>query len=194
MVESGFPIAHLSLSADGPCVPAGPDIHLLPQTPKSHCRRLSLCSLPVPKQLERGLGSRLLRPGGQLQDLAACASNDPVFAFSLLGKVLRNCLACQRFGRHEVLLPALHRKHVGHQLSGHSECGSVGIAPLDFFLTDQGQFVRVSGRHFGSFHQHMLDMFVSLFGNGCSHHLVGRTLLGAAKSAVADRFLDRTET
>ena len=57
--------------------PAEPDIHLLPQAPESHRRRLSLCSLPVPKQLEEGLGSCLRRPGGHLRDLAACASIDP---------------------------------------------------------------------------------------------------------------------
>src|ERR1019366_1133787 len=60
-------------------LPAGPDIHLLPQAPKSCRRRLSLCSLPVPKQSEGGIGSCLPRPGGQLQDLAACASNNSVF-------------------------------------------------------------------------------------------------------------------
>jgi hypothetical protein len=37
--------------------PAGPDLHLLSETPKSPHRRLSLCSLPVPKQSVEGLGS-----------------------------------------------------------------------------------------------------------------------------------------
>jgi hypothetical protein len=37
--------------------PAGPDIHLLSKTPKSPHRRLSLCSLPVPKQFEESLRS-----------------------------------------------------------------------------------------------------------------------------------------
>jgi hypothetical protein len=59
--------------------PAGPDIHLLPQAPKSHHRRLSLCSLPVLKQCEESLGSFLRRPGDLVQDLAACASIDLVF-------------------------------------------------------------------------------------------------------------------
>ena len=45
------------LSAGGPCIPAGPDIHLLSKTPKSPHRRLSLCSLPVPKQFEESLRS-----------------------------------------------------------------------------------------------------------------------------------------
>ena len=66
---------------------AEPDIHLLPQAPGSRRRRLSLCSLPVPKQYEVSLGSRLRRPAGDLRDLAACASVDPdVFPF--FGRVL----------------------------------------------------------------------------------------------------------
>ena len=64
---------------------AEPDIHLRSETPKSPHRRLSLCSLPVPKQTEESLGSRLRRPGGDLRDLAACASIDPD-VFSLLRK------------------------------------------------------------------------------------------------------------
>ena len=36
---------------------AEPDIHLLSQTPRSRHRRLSLCSLPVPKQFVESLGS-----------------------------------------------------------------------------------------------------------------------------------------
>ena len=36
---------------------AEPDIHLLSRTPKSRHRRLSLCSLPVPKQFVESLGS-----------------------------------------------------------------------------------------------------------------------------------------
>ena len=35
---------------------AEPDIHLLSRAPKSHHRRLSLCSLPVPKQFVESLG------------------------------------------------------------------------------------------------------------------------------------------
>ncbi len=61
---------------------AEPDIHLLSETPKSPHRRLSLCSLPVPKQTERGLGSCLRRPARHLRDLAACAPNDPDVLYS----------------------------------------------------------------------------------------------------------------
>jgi len=38
---------------------AEPDIHLLSQAPKSRHRRLSLCSLPVPKQFVESLGSAI---------------------------------------------------------------------------------------------------------------------------------------
>ena len=59
---------------------AKPDIHLLSQTPKSRHRRLSLCSLPVPKQIRREpRQSDLLRSVGNRQDLAVCA-----FLFILL--------------------------------------------------------------------------------------------------------------
>jgi hypothetical protein len=78
-------------------LPAGPDIHLLPQAPKSCRRRLSVRSLPVPKQLKVGLGSCLLRPAGQLQDLAACALNNPVFVLSLLGKFFHATALATRF-------------------------------------------------------------------------------------------------
>jgi hypothetical protein len=67
----------------GSCILAEPDIHLLPQAPNRRRRRLSLCSLPVPKQSEESLGSCLRRPAGNLRDLAVCAWHDPdVFPFS----------------------------------------------------------------------------------------------------------------
>jgi hypothetical protein len=64
---------------------AEPDIHLLSETPKSPHRRLSLCSLPVPKQTEGSLGSCLRRSARHLRDLAACAPDDPD-VFSFLGR------------------------------------------------------------------------------------------------------------
>jgi hypothetical protein len=67
----------MCLSADGSCILAEPDIHLLPRAAKSRRRRLSLCSLPVPKQSEESLESCLRRPAGDVRDLAACASSDP---------------------------------------------------------------------------------------------------------------------
>ena len=74
--------AHVCLSAVVPAFLAEPDIHLRSQAPRSRHRRLSVCSLPVPKQTEGSLGSCLRRPAGHLRDLAVCASHDPdVFPF-----------------------------------------------------------------------------------------------------------------
>ncbi len=56
---------------------------MLPQAGKGHRRRLSLCSLPVPKQCKESLGSFLRRPGDLLQDLAVCAPNDLAVLFFL---------------------------------------------------------------------------------------------------------------
>jgi hypothetical protein len=71
LIRSGAAAAHVCLSIC--CL----------RLRKSRRRRLSLDSLPVPKQSEESLGSRLRRPAGNLRDLAACASIDPdVFPFS----------------------------------------------------------------------------------------------------------------
>ena len=48
--------SHICLSAVVPAF-AEPDIHLLSRAPKGLHRRLSLCSLPVPKQSEGSLES-----------------------------------------------------------------------------------------------------------------------------------------
>src|SRR3982074_40538 len=64
---------------------AEPDIHLLSETPKSPHKRLSLCSLPVPKQTDGSLWSCLRRPARDLRDLAACAPNDPDVLYSQAG-------------------------------------------------------------------------------------------------------------
>jgi hypothetical protein len=70
---------------------AEPDIHLLSETPKSPHRRLSLCSLPVPKQTEGSLWSCLRRSARHLRDLAACAPNDPDVFPSWGGFTQRQC-------------------------------------------------------------------------------------------------------
>ena len=130
---------------------------MLPQAPKSRRRRLSLCSLPVPKQFEVSLKSFLRCPGDLLQDLAACASNDLVF-----------------------VLPYQEAFHVGHQLPGYRQGGPILVPSLDFLLPEQGQFVGVPGRQLGGFHQYVLDVLVPLLGNRHALYLVGRALLGAA--------------
>jgi hypothetical protein len=53
---------------------AEPDIHWLPRASWGLCRRLSVCSLPVPKQLGgKPQEIALLCSVGNRQDLAACA-------------------------------------------------------------------------------------------------------------------------
>jgi hypothetical protein len=69
--------AHLRLSADGPCSQQD-RTSICSLGPEGRRRRLSLCSLPVPKHREGSLGSRLRRPGRFMQDLAACASIIPI--------------------------------------------------------------------------------------------------------------------
>ena len=72
---------------------AEPDIHLRSEARKGQHRRSSFCSLPVPKQLEESLRSRLLRPAGYLRDVAVCASHRS-FCFSLLRKGFYAAAVC----------------------------------------------------------------------------------------------------
>ena len=162
---------------------------LLPQDRTSICclklqravaEELSVCSLPVPKECEVSLGSFLRRPGDLLQDLAACASNDLVLFLLIRKGFSSHCFGRQLFGRHEVLLPAVHREHVGHQLPGYRQGGPILVPSLDFLLPEQGQLVGVPGCQLGGFHQHVLNVLVPLLGNRHAHHLVGRTVLSAA--------------
>jgi hypothetical protein len=104
-----------------------------------------------------------------------------LFLFFLIRKGFSSyCLGGQIFGRHKVLFPSVNCQHVGHQLPSHREGGPIPVPSLHFLVTDQSQFVRVPWRQFGGFYKYVLDMLVPLLGNRHAHHLVGRTLLGAA--------------
>jgi hypothetical protein len=74
LVRSGAAAAHVRLSAVGSCTLQNRTSICCLGLRGSRRRRLSLDSLPVPKQYEESLGSRLRRPAGDLRDLAACAS------------------------------------------------------------------------------------------------------------------------
>jgi hypothetical protein len=97
---------------------AEPDIHLLSKTPRSPHRRLSLCSLPVPKQFIESLQSLISiaqsPDGGTWQP--AHRNNPDVFAF--LGRFLSHRFGSEFLGRHEILLPSFHREKIGNQFSG----------------------------------------------------------------------------
>ncbi len=88
--------AHVCLSAVGSCSLAEPDIHLLPQAGKSHRRRLSLCSLPVPKQCEESLGSFLRRPGDLLHRFSPEIDMIQNLARGLLTPVIQDTLEERR--------------------------------------------------------------------------------------------------
>jgi len=68
--------SHECLSAEVPAF-AEPDIHSLSQAPEGRHRRLSLCSLPVPKQYGESLRSESPSLSRQPRDLAACALWNP---------------------------------------------------------------------------------------------------------------------
>jgi hypothetical protein len=83
-----------------------------------------------------------------------------------MGRFLGCHCASAVLGRHEILFSAFDRNHPGHHLPGYCQRGAVAIAPLFFLLVDQAQFMAVSRCQLRRFHQHLLDMFVALFGMG----------------------------
>jgi hypothetical protein len=114
---------------------AEPDIHLLSETPKSPHRRLSLCSLPVPKQTDGSLGSCLRRSARDLRDLAACAPS--ILMFSFPGRISRSGIAAEFSRKHEVLFPALCCEHVGNHLPSYGKRRPVLVSSLSFPLINQ---------------------------------------------------------
>ena len=134
--------AHVCLTADGPCFPAGPDIHLLPLARKPSQMIECVFSASLETIRREPPESELLRSVAYQRDLAACASIDPdVFVFSFVRKgFLRGCGRNAFSGRHEILLPAFNRHHVADHLPGHRQCRPVGISSLQLAGTDHGQF------------------------------------------------------
>jgi hypothetical protein len=130
---------------------AEPDIHLLSETPKSPHRRLSLCSLPVPKQTEGSLWSCLRRPARHLRDLAACAPNDPDVLYSQAG-FLRCRGASKLLDGDKVLFSALDGEHVGDHLSGYGKRRPVLVPSLSLPLINQSQLGAVSRSQFRGLH------------------------------------------
>src|SRR5258705_179598 len=171
---------------------AEPDIHLLSKTPKTPHRRLSLCSLPVPKQTEGSLWSCLRRPARHLRDLAACAPNDPDVLYSQAG-FLRCRGASKLLDGAIILFSALDGEHVGNHLPGYGERRPVLVPSLLFPFINQRQLMVVSRSQFRGLHQRLLNVLVPLFGDGHSNELVRGASLRAAESAIADGLLDRLE-
>src|ERR1700692_2556895 len=109
---------------------AEPDIHLLPQAPKSSCRRLSLCSLPVPKQSEGSLGSVISfaqsANGGTWQS----AHGSSCF----LRRQFLCCPSLSFFCRNEISLLPIYGEQICHQLAGYGKGGPVTVSFLHLLL------------------------------------------------------------
>ena len=131
---------------------AEPDIHLLSKAPESPHRRLSLCSLPVPKQFERASGvctpslSRLTAGPGSLR------IGIILMFFYSTGSFSGCCCASEFLGRHEISLLAFHSEHIGNHLPGYGQRGAIRISSLPFLLMDHSQFVALPGRQLRGLH------------------------------------------
>jgi hypothetical protein len=105
-------------------------------------RRLSLCSLPAPKQTDGSLGSCLRRSARHLRGLAVCAPSNPDVLSFQAG--LRCRRASEFLGRHEVLFSAFYCKHVDDHLSGYGQRRPILVLSWSLWLIDQSQFVAIS--------------------------------------------------
>jgi len=85
-----------------------------------------------------------------MQDLAACALNNPV-VFSRAPVLL-----C----RYKVSFLAIHGVQISDHLSSYGKRRSIGVAFLLFSFVDQSQVMVLSGCQLRGFHQHTLDMFI----------------------------------
>ena len=134
LIELGCPFRIIGLSADGPCSRAEPDIYLQPRALKSRRRRLSLCSLPVPKQFVVSLRSLISFAQSPIpQDLAVCARNNPD-VFSFMGRFLGCRSASELLGGHEILLSAFDCEQISRRsfspLRGWRGCDYLAASPF----------------------------------------------------------------
>ena len=130
----------MRLSAEVPAF-AEPDIHSLSRAPKGLHRRLSLCSLPVPKQSEGSLGSLI-----SVAQSANCRTWQPARCVILF--VIHDGLGRRSaviFYKHECSLPAIDREEIRYHLPGHGKGRTIGVPFLLFLFIDQSQFMVLSG-------------------------------------------------
>ena len=168
---------------------AEPDIHLLSQTPKSRHRRLSLCSLPVPKQFVESLG--------RVVSFAQSAIGRTWQSAHFVHPVDFGSILCRRspafFSRHEVSLLPIHGKQIRDHLPRYGKCRPIAISFLPFLVINHSQFVALSRRQLRGLYQSTLNMLVTLLRQRHTHRLVGRAPFISAEPAVADGLLDRAE-
>jgi hypothetical protein len=140
--------------------------------PKGRHRRLSVCSLPVPKQSEGGLGSFISVAqsvsGGTWQS-ARCV----ILVLSLSLAWFSGRVASAIFCRHEMLLSSIHGEKICDHLARYRKRRSIGVPFLFFSFIEQRKIVILSRRQLRSLDQHKLDILVALFGNRCANRLLG---------------------
>jgi hypothetical protein len=147
---------------------AEPDIHLQSRAPKSLHRRLSLCSLPVPKQFVESLGRVI-----SVAQSAICRTwQSAHFVHPVSYGSILCCRSPALFGRHEVSLLPIHGKQIRDHLPRYGKCRPIAISFLPFLVRNHSHFVVLSR---------------------CQHRLVGRVPFISAEAAVADGLLDRAE-
>ena len=121
------------------------DIHLLSQTPKSRHRRLSLCSLPVPKQFVESLGSFIsFARSAKCRTWQSAHGSSCMFSGSLQAAAVPAF-----FRRDKVSLFPIHGKQIGNHLPGYGECRPIAISFLLFPLVDHSQLMALSWRRLG---------------------------------------------
>lgn len=189
-----FPVkifsSHQCLSAVVPAF-AEPDIHLLPRAGFGPRRRLSWCSLPVPKQSVGSLGRVLRRSLGQGETWQSARFR--ILRFSFRCGFLCRCRS-ELSQRLKVSLLAIYSHEISHQFASHSECCAIGIPLQPRVLVYQSQ-IRISPwRQLRRFDEHPLNMFVPLLRNWCTRYFVGGSFFISAKPAVADGLPDRSKT
>jgi hypothetical protein len=141
---------------------AEPDIHLQSRAPKGRHRRLSLCSLPVPKQFVESLGRVIsFAQSATCRTWQSAHFVHPVDFGSILG-----CRSLGFFRRHEVSLLPIHGKQICDHLPRYRKCRPIAISFLPFLVINHSQFVVLSRCQLRGLYQRTLDMFIALFESG----------------------------
>src|SRR5260370_33113789 len=135
---------------------AEPDIHLQSRAPKSLHRRLSLCSLPVPKQFVESLGRVIsFAQSATCRTWQSAHFVHPVYFGSIL---------CRRspafFRRHEVSLLPIHAKQICAHLPRHATSRPSAISFFPFLPINHSHFVVLSRCQLGGFYHRTLAMFI----------------------------------
>src|SRR5258708_17444164 len=137
-----------------PLIPPGEDA-------ADHPIRLSLYSLPVPKQFVESLGSVI-----SFAQSATCRTwQSAHFVHPVdFGSILC-CRSPAFFRRHEVSLLPIHGKQLCDHLPPYGNSRTIAISFLPFLVINPSQFVALSRRQLRSLYQITLDMFIALLRN-----------------------------